>query len=148
MAGNKGSNGSAQPSTGDAAANKTENGHFSRLPAAAIYDSSVSAATLRVLAALGVYADRDGLCFPSTTTLARRLGLSRQGVQYHIKKLERLGYVMVSRRRREDGMNRPNLYQLVYPALAAEPSNEGVASAGLAGGQAQDLPPSQVLDLH
>lgn len=148
MAGEKGSNGSALPGTEDATANRTENGHFARLPAAAVYDPSVSAATLRILAALGVYANQDGLCFPSTTTLARRLGLSRQGVQYHIKKLDRLGYIIVSRRRREDGMNRPNLYQLVYPTLAAEPSNEGVASTGLAVGQAQDLPPSQVLDLH
>jgi len=148
MARKKGSNGSAMAGTGRAAGNKTENGHFSRLPSAAVYDRSVSAATLRVLAALGVYANRDGLCFPSTTTLARRLCLSRQCVQYHIKKLERFGYVVVSRRRREDGMNRPNLYQLVYLALTAEPSNEGIASAGLAVGQAQDLPPSQVLDLH
>ncbi len=94
-----------------------ENGHFSRLPAAAVFDGRVSAATLRILAALAVYADRDGICWPSTTTLGRGLGCTRQNVRYHIKKLERTKYVWVERRKRGNGMNEVNRYHISYPPL-------------------------------
>jgi DNA-binding transcriptional ArsR family regulator len=108
-----------------------ENGHFSRLPAAAVFDRRLSAANLRWLAALGVYADRNGFCWPSMTTLARRMGCTRQNVSYHIRKVEGFGYVHVTRRKRGNGANDVNLYQLVYPPIGERPKPLEVANPAL-----------------
>ncbi len=96
-------------------------GNFSRLPSAAVCDARVSPETLRVLAAFCMYADKDGICFPATVTVAHKIGLSRQGVQYHVRKLERLRYLTVWRRQRPDGMNQVNHYQVSYPDPASVP---------------------------
>ena len=103
--------------TGRSTGFPVENGHFSRTPAAAVFDNRVSHATYRVLGALAFCVNQDGICFPSTTTLARRLGCTRQNVRYHIRKLEQLGYVSVERRKRGNGMNEVNRYYLSYPPL-------------------------------
>ena len=89
-------------------------GHFSRLPAAAVSDRRMSAATLRCLAALAVYADKDGRCFPSLKKLGTRLGVSRQAVQHHFRKLKALGYVITESQKRANGSQKVNAYQLVY----------------------------------
>lgn len=104
----------------------SENGHFSRLPAAAVFDPRVTAKTMRALAALGTYADKHGMCWPSMGTLAKRLRLSRSGIRYHIKKLEQIGYVHVERRRKGNRSNEVNRYQLVYPEVrsAPDPDND------------------------
>ena len=112
-----------------------ENGHFSRLPAAAVSDRRLSHANVRFLAALGVYADRNGYCFPSMTKLARQMGCTRQNVRYHIGRLEKFGYINVTRRKRANGTNEVNLYQLVYPAKGERPKSPGVANPGLTIGQ-------------
>lgn len=97
-------------------------GTFSRLPSAAVCDARVSHSTLRILAAFCIHVDKDGLCFPSVATIAKRVGLSRAGVQYHIRKLERLGYLTVDRKKRSDGMNRVNNYQVSYWDFASVPA--------------------------
>lgn len=116
-----------------------ENGHFSRLPAAAVFDRRLSAANLRVLAALGVYADPNGYCWPSLTTVGRRIGCTRQNVAYHIKKIRKLGYLLVTQRKRGNGMNEVNLYQLVYPPIGERPNPLEEANPELTIGQVLDL---------
>jgi DNA-binding transcriptional ArsR family regulator len=103
-------------------------GQFSRLPAAAVADPNVSHAALRVLAALGVYVDRDGVCWPATNTLAGLLGVSRAAVQKQIRSLERQGYVTTTRQRRANGGTGPNIYRLKYPGLYDEDGRPRVPS--------------------
>jgi hypothetical protein len=91
-------------------------GPFSRLPAAAVFDDRLSAGALRVLAALGVYADAQGMCYPAVTTLARRLGRDRRNVQRDIGTLVAMGYVerVLTIRATKGGYGR-NRYVLAYP---------------------------------
>lgn len=92
-------------------------GRFSRLPTTAVFDNRVSAACLRVLAALGSYADSEGYCFPGTETLADRLYISRRMVQRHLRRLEHLGYLDTQGQHRlADGGWSTNSYHLLYPA--------------------------------
>ena len=70
---------------------------LSILPARAVYDENLGHAELRVLAALGTYADVNGSCWPSIRTLAKRLGhKNRRVLQRRIRKLEALGYLVMS----------------------------------------------------
>ena len=46
------------------------NQRFSIIPAKAISDKRISNAQLRTLAALGVYGDKNGWCYPKLSTLA------------------------------------------------------------------------------
>src|SRR5262249_11967518 len=91
-------------------------GNFSRLPAAAVFDRNVTNGNLRVLAALGKYANKDGMCYPSVRTIAQALGVTRQAVQNHMRRLKIAGYLEVQRQRRTTGGFGPNLYRLKYPA--------------------------------
>jgi len=90
-------------------------GNFSRLPSAAVFDRRVSKTALRVLAAIGVYSDKSGVCYPGVKTLARRLGVTRPAVQRQLRKLEQLGYLVTKHRSRGIGGYGSNLYQIEYP---------------------------------
>ncbi len=68
-------------------------GRYSKIPDSAVFDQRLGAAALRVLAALGTYANKEGWCWPSQGTLAKRLGISRQAVGRAIKQLAALGYI-------------------------------------------------------
>tara|TARA_R110002110_G_scaffold85816_4_gene223680 strand:+ start:5760 stop:6170 length:411 start_codon:yes stop_codon:yes gene_type:complete len=91
-------------------------GRFSRLPAAAVYDQNLSPQALRVLAALAVHADTQGFCYPSQSTLAKRLGKTRQTIQYHLKLLRDAGYVDIIPNKKSSGAWRHNFYQIHYPS--------------------------------
>ena len=95
-------------------------GHFAKVPTAAICDPRVSPEALRVLAALGIYADRHGYCWPAVGTIAKRLQLTRQGVHYHLRKLKGLGHVEIERRRGPLNADRSNLYRILFPTHNAE----------------------------
>tara|TARA_B100000315_G_scaffold228300_1_gene236895 strand:+ start:237 stop:926 length:690 start_codon:yes stop_codon:yes gene_type:complete len=75
------------------------------LPADAVFDQRLGNAALRVFAALGVYADKKGTCYPKLRTLGDSFGISKQTVHKHIEELVNLGYVEKSQRKREDGSN-------------------------------------------
>jgi DNA-binding transcriptional ArsR family regulator len=98
-------------------------GQFSRLPAAAVFDRNVTNGNLRVLAALATYADKEGWCYPALGTLAKGLGVSRQAIQNHMRRLRLAGYVEAQVRRRPTGGFGPNLYRLIYPAVQAAPKS-------------------------
>lgn len=100
-------------------------GHFSRVPAAAVFDPRLTDREFRILAALGTYADRLGSCFPSIRTIAVRFGVSRQAIQNALRKPKAIGYLEVIGRARVSGSQQPNLYVLNYPSLDEA---EGIAT--------------------
>ncbi len=66
---------------------------YSIFAARAVFDLDLTGTEVRVLAALGTYADQEGWCHPAQTTLATRLGVTRQTISATIKKLVAKGYV-------------------------------------------------------
>ena len=96
---------------------KAGRGRFSRLPAAAVFDARLSKTALRVLAALGIYADRHGCCWPAVGTIANRLGVSRAAVHRQLRRLQETRYVDITRCTRLTGGNAPNRYHLAYPKV-------------------------------
>lgn len=70
---------------------------------------------------LARFANRDGECFPSQTTLAQRLGMSRMQVIREIDKLKKLGLIEVKPQFGPDGGQRTNLYLLLDVPKAEEP---------------------------
>jgi hypothetical protein len=110
---------------------------FARLPLAVVFDRRLPAATLRVLAALATYTNRENHCFPAVTTLAKRLGLKSRAVQYQLRRLEALGYLKTVRRSRDDGRggSGSNGYTILFPEL--DPANS-FEQSGKAGGLADE----------
>lgn len=54
---------------------------LSVIPVEAVFDRRLGNADIRVLCALGAFADRNGKCWPATTTLAEKLGVSDRRVR-------------------------------------------------------------------
>lgn len=75
-----------------------KSGSFAMVHSAVIDDVRVGAAELRVLVALGSYADGDGWCWPRQKHLAERLGISRQAVSKSLILLADHGYIEIERR--------------------------------------------------
>ncbi len=72
---------------------KPRSGSFSIIPATAIFDLRLSHADVRVLAALGAYADKNRRCWPATSTLANKTGMSERHARTSLRNLENIGYV-------------------------------------------------------
>lgn len=87
---------------------------FSIIQGRAVQDGRVTDAQLRTLGALGMYADKDGWCFPSQSSLADDVGKSRKTVNEHIKALVELGYVESRPQFKKDGGQTSNKYRLLF----------------------------------
>lgn len=74
------------------------NARFSILQARAVKDKRISDSQFRTLAALGMYADENGWCYPSLGTLANDLSKSKQAVGRDTIALRKLGYLEVKAR--------------------------------------------------
>jgi biotin operon repressor len=94
-----------------------KDGAWSKLAARAVADRDLSATVLRVLAALGIYAGRDGVVWPSQETIAGLIGIHRATVCRAIKRLRKRGYLDRYRKRTSRGRYR-NIYRLLYPPYA------------------------------
>lgn len=91
------------------------NARLSVLQARAVKDKRISDAQFRTLAALGMYADEDGWCFPSLKTLGNDLGKSKQAVGRDTIALRKLGYLEVkSRYNSKTGARHSSLYRLKF----------------------------------
>jgi hypothetical protein len=88
---------------------------WAKLAARAVVDRNLRALDVRVLAAIGVYAGRDGTAWPSQETIAWALGIERATVCRSIKRLRTGGYLDRYRKRTARGHFR-NVYRLLYPA--------------------------------
>lgn len=73
-------------------------GRLSIIPAAAVFDTRLGNADVRVLCALGTFADKSGKCWPATTTLAEKLGISDRRVRSCLRKLETCGHLSTEHR--------------------------------------------------
>jgi len=109
--------------------------HFSRCPAAAVFDSSLTDGEVRGLAAAGAFTDRSGICRASQATIARRLGVARQTVHRWFAALVGKGYLrLVRKTKRANGSDGPNIYQLAYPPIQKRESGEAKSAHGDAAG--------------
>lgn len=96
------------------AKDEAQSGRFSIIPARAFDDNRITHAARTVLGLLGTYGDRDGWCWPSQTTLAKRLGVSRQSIQDRIDELVKLGYLLKRPRQRSNGSNTSCMYRILF----------------------------------
>ncbi len=83
---------------------KPRSGHFSSIPAAAVFDHRLSHADVRMLAALGAHADKNGRCWPATTTLANETSMSERHARTSLRNLENIGYVVTESRPGQSSM--------------------------------------------
>ena len=93
---------------------------LSILPAEAVRDRRITPAQFRTLAALGIFSDKEGCCFPSLSKLAEILGVSPSTVHGHLKGLESVGRIEISRRRRRNGTYSSCSYRII--PTSAEPN--------------------------
>jgi hypothetical protein len=87
---------------------------FSIIPVRAFEDISLNPAALKVLASLGAYANRRGYCYPSQSTLAKRLHVSRQAVNRQVRILAEHGYLKIAHRVHTSGAELSCLYQILF----------------------------------
>jgi DNA-binding MarR family transcriptional regulator len=92
----------------------TTGGRWAKLAARAVADRSLTATHVRILAVIGIYADRDGVAWPSQDTIATVIGINRATVCRAIKRLREHGYLDRYRKPTNRGRYR-NVYQLFYP---------------------------------
>ncbi len=78
---------------------KQHSARLSIIPAAAVFDKRLCRTDLAVLCALGAYANRQGRCWPATTSLAGDLGISTRQVRRCLRKIETCGYVNTEHRK-------------------------------------------------
>lgn len=100
------------PST--SAANPPDTGRWGRIPAWWLDHPGLDADGFAVLAALATFADEDGLCWPSQSTLAAKLKRSRPTINRIIQGLSDIGLVGVEHRRGRDGARLSCLYRLRF----------------------------------
>lgn len=110
------------------------NAKFSILQAKAVKDKRITDAQFRTLAALGMYADEDGWCFPKQATIGDDIDKSRQAINRDIKALRELGYIEVRPQFKDDGGRRANKYRLIYDTHET-PALQGVKQSYVTGGE-------------
>ncbi len=86
---------------------KPRAGRLAIIPAAAVFDHRLSHADVRVLAALGAHAGKDGRCWPAATTLAQEIRLSERHVRRCLKTLSDHGFVEIEKR-----FGQSNIYRI------------------------------------
>lgn len=87
---------------------------YAKIPVRAIDDPQLNSAAFRVLLSLCTYTDRDGYCYPSQGTIAKKLRVSRQAVNKQIRVLFRLGYIHVTHRWNPSSGETSCYYQVIF----------------------------------
>lgn len=82
-----------------------------------LVESGISPGALHLFVLLGVYADRDGECWPSRATLAARSGCSADTIDRRLRELQNAGAVHVERRWTDHGDPTSNRYTLRFVRL-------------------------------
>lgn len=109
--------------------------YFSIIPHWIIF-SGVSSGAVHLFAVLAKYADYDTHeAFPSRQTLAKGIGKSTDTVDRHVKELQKIGALEVTRRKLPGTQgNQTNIYELIY----AEPAQTNVAATVRPGSEDDD----------
>jgi hypothetical protein len=90
---------------------------FSVIPSRAFDDNRINSRAIVVLGIIGCYSDRDGWCFPSQVTLAKRLGVSRQAVIKQVNILVECGYIEKRQRTRDNLSTTSCMYRILYDPI-------------------------------
>jgi len=101
---------------------------WGKIPAWWLDHPDLDADGFAVLAALATFADEQGVCWPSQSTLAAKLKRSRPTINRILQRLDDIGLVSIEHRRGRDGSRLSCLYRLrverngeVIAAAAARP---------------------------
>lgn len=94
---------------------------WAKTAARAVFDRRLTALDTRILSAIGTFANREGIAWPSQETIAMRLGVARETVCKSIQRLRRYGYLDRYRKRTARGWKR-NVYRLLYPEYVPIPA--------------------------
>ena len=107
----------------------------------------VGGGELLVLLALADHADEGGLCWPSATTLAAHVRLSKRQVLRHLLKLEDRGLLFIERRAGPAATNR---YRLTLPQLVVTPTTPRAGDTGVTADDTSPVTPASppVDDAH
>ena len=95
--------------------------NMSIIPARAVSDRRLSRGGLLILAALGTYTNKNGICWPTQSEIAEQTGMTRQAVSGYLKELETLGYLDKHRRYRADQGEISCAYRIRFDADPAPP---------------------------
>lgn len=96
------------------------NARFCIIPARALGDKRLNRTDIMVLNALGMFGDKEGWSFPSTSTIADMIDAHRTSVSKAIASLVECGYVESRPRYREDGGQTSNEYRILFDAPATQ----------------------------
>lgn len=108
--------------------------HLSIIPAAAVADSDLTDAQLRVLCAVGTFTNKlGGNCWASVMTLAKQSNLNIRTIQRSLSALVEKGYL-----RRIERVGHTNLYEVVLQG-GVTPESEG-GDTGVGGGVTLESP--------
>lgn len=121
----------AAPPAGVSAGTEAE--RWGRVPSWWLDHPDIDADALAVLSALATFANRQGRCWPSQTTLAAKLKRSRAWVNKTLGRLADAGLIAVRDRWSENGGRLSSLYELqntpvAGPVTPAAPRNSPVAA--------------------
>ncbi len=117
---------------------KQRTGHFAAISAVAVFDGRLGNADIRVLCALGAFADRSGKCWPATKTLAQKLGISDRRVRTCLRNLEACDHLCTEHR-----PGQRSVYNLVRKSVNPGTSPSGVGGypgTSCSGGAEHELP--------
>lgn len=97
---------------------------FAKLPKAAVFELSVSAECVRVLAAIAVHTNKQNRCYVLPATIAKRLGLSVRQVQRHLKALRAAGFIAALGSQKNDDGNLVRMLLVRYPETTSDDASE------------------------
>ena len=95
-------------------------GHFCVLPQRAVIDKRFKTypRTFMILAALGNYTSRQGVCWPNQITIARNLHITQSTVSRHIKKLIEWDYIRYAKK--HPGLKGNKYFMVFDPKIKEE----------------------------
>ncbi len=77
-----------------------------------IYKLKLSSTEINVYQYLCSRANKQGVCFPSQTTIAKAVNMHRSTVNQAIKRLEGKKLLIIEQRKRDNGGTSSNLYRI------------------------------------
>jgi hypothetical protein len=106
--------------------------NWSVMPARFVSDKRLSPNDIKILAALGLYTNQAGVCWPTQKTIERFTGIGKQGIMDGLKRLERNGYIRVLKGEYWPGQKSKwltNRYQVLWRGNEPLPKYEDLKDA-------------------
>lgn len=95
-----------------------------------ITNTEIDCFEYRVLSYLLMLSDDEGICFPSYSTIAAKIGIGETKVKNSIKHLTELGLITKKKRMKDNGSASSNLYVVCEKtALQAQKNSDDVVSS-------------------